>query len=843
MSATGDVSKVLRTYKTKLEDIYSKTLISEATNKALDDKIESTEALVKEINIENAHADENLAAAARMQRMLEDSMRSNRQAQRHLSLSLRERALKVEADRAKVQREGDERSKNCEKLRETAAGDQSEVWSRFPQIAAMGEGMSRQLQLTQEIARMKKILEAKTQLERIQKQKHKVAHEIQAAMERNRQTSALAEQMVQQKRAEERQKNDQRRTEDDDAERMNHQERIEMSTFEGNETASVAVSPEAGTPQPNNRPPADVSNASQDDQSTNQRSASEEQDSVDNEVEAAFQAPPPPPLPQTANSGASSWGGASKGGACSDGYDSCYESGYDSCVETARQPPSQTSESTSTLWSRGRQPQLGGRVVSNSSAQNQQQASSVTRVQRTLFRSPHKPVGKKRATELPPRDNSSFTSDTRGSRTPSPNQVPHQLNRNSMTTQEHGGPQQPSTSTPILCRFRPVSAPGTPVSTRSGDQVTTAASRGLTPKQPSSHGEGQTRGELDHSSTSKPNDSADAKKARIEDRDGIDNCRSSVAISPVTSQRESRISIASASATGLQQQTMATASVQGQQEVRTPSRPPAKRTSDGGAAATSTFRPPVSSPLVSQRDNRFRQLTAGVTNHQQETDPISRNQPQEKRTTVGIESGSASFQQLGQGGSSVANISTTLESPPTGASQALTHLSIGIGAGVSGNSTGRQEAPNQTNNPLSQETRGSGSTDNVVDSIGSQLQQQSANSGFGGRLFNFGASTSGFGFNWGDYSGSGSQDNSQTQTGVGVGGGDSGGNNSFLAGFFGGAFGGSNAGGGSVAGTSSGFGSAFGGDGAENESVTEESGFSFIFNRDTNNTSNNESLF
>ena len=104
MSATGDVSKVLRTYKTKLEDIYSKvsfffpaltskktlsynfsflqTLISEATNKALDDKIESTEALVKEINIENAHADESLAAAARMQRMLEDSMRSNRQAQR-----------------------------------------------------------------------------------------------------------------------------------------------------------------------------------------------------------------------------------------------------------------------------------------------------------------------------------------------------------------------------------------------------------------------------------------------------------------------------------------------------------------------------------------------------------------------------------------------------------------------------------------------------------------------------------------------------------------------------------------------------------------------------------------
>ena len=64
---------------------------------------------------------------------------------------------------------------------------------------------------------------------------------------------------------------------------------------------------------------------------------------------------------------------------------------------------------------------------------------------------------------------------------------------------------------------------------------------------------------------------------------------------------------------------------------------------------------------------------------------------------------------------------------------------------ASGNSTGRQEPPNQTNNPLSQETRGSGSTDNVVDSIGSQLQQQSANSGFGGRLFNFGASTSGFG--------------------------------------------------------------------------------------------------
>ena len=32
-------------------------------------------------------------------------------------MSLRERALKVEADRAKVQREGDERSKNCEKLR------------------------------------------------------------------------------------------------------------------------------------------------------------------------------------------------------------------------------------------------------------------------------------------------------------------------------------------------------------------------------------------------------------------------------------------------------------------------------------------------------------------------------------------------------------------------------------------------------------------------------------------------------------------------------------------------------------------------------------------------------
>ena len=57
--------------------------------------------------------------------------------------------------------------------RETAAGDQSEVWSRFPQIAAMGEGMSRQLQLTQEIARMKKILEAKTKLETIQKQKHR----------------------------------------------------------------------------------------------------------------------------------------------------------------------------------------------------------------------------------------------------------------------------------------------------------------------------------------------------------------------------------------------------------------------------------------------------------------------------------------------------------------------------------------------------------------------------------------------------------------------------------------------------------------------------------------------
>ena len=64
---------------------------------------------------------------------------------------------------------------------------------------------------------------------------------------------------------------------------------------------------------------------------------------------------------------------------------------------------------------------------------------------------------------------------------------------------------------------------------------------------------------------------------------------------------------------------------------------------------------------------------------------------------------------------------------------------------ASSNSTGRQEPPSQTNNPLSQETRGSGSTDNVVDSVGSQLQQQSANSGFGGRLFNFGASTSGFG--------------------------------------------------------------------------------------------------
>ena len=59
---------------------------------------------------------------------------------------------------------------SCFLHRETAAGDQSEVWSRFPQIAAMGEGMSRQLQLTQEIARMKKILEAKTQLEKIQKQ-------------------------------------------------------------------------------------------------------------------------------------------------------------------------------------------------------------------------------------------------------------------------------------------------------------------------------------------------------------------------------------------------------------------------------------------------------------------------------------------------------------------------------------------------------------------------------------------------------------------------------------------------------------------------------------------------
>ena len=70
---------------------------------------------------------------------------------------------------------------------------------------------------------------------------------------------------------------------------------------------------------------------------------------MDNEVEAAFQAPPPPPLPQTANSGASSWGGAGKGGACSDGYDSCYESGYDSCVETARQPPPPPSQTSGSI--------------------------------------------------------------------------------------------------------------------------------------------------------------------------------------------------------------------------------------------------------------------------------------------------------------------------------------------------------------------------------------------------------------------------------------------------------------------------------------------------------------
>jgi len=147
-----DAVSELRAYKDKIEYVYTKTLTAGATNSALDKKISEAEDELTTLDLQDKHSDDKMSGVDRMHRLLEDSMRTNRQALGHLSLSGREKGLKVNAERDRIKREAEERDLNCQELRDVVARDQGEVWCKFPMIVSMGQIFSRKHELTQQIS-------------------------------------------------------------------------------------------------------------------------------------------------------------------------------------------------------------------------------------------------------------------------------------------------------------------------------------------------------------------------------------------------------------------------------------------------------------------------------------------------------------------------------------------------------------------------------------------------------------------------------------------------------------------------------------------------------------------
>merc|ERR1712029_62207 len=177
-----DAVSELRSYKNKIEDVYTKTLTAGATNSALDERIASAEAGLANLDLEDNFSEDKLSDINRMHRLLEDSMRTNTQALRHLTLSQREKGLKVNAGRERIKREADERSIKCQELRDVVARDQGEVWSRFPMIASMGQTICRRQELAQQVEVAEEHLKTVTrlchQLEAVKKSNEKKERQL-----------------------------------------------------------------------------------------------------------------------------------------------------------------------------------------------------------------------------------------------------------------------------------------------------------------------------------------------------------------------------------------------------------------------------------------------------------------------------------------------------------------------------------------------------------------------------------------------------------------------------------------------------------------------------------------
>ena len=60
--------------------LFPQTLTATATCAALDDEIAEAEAELAKLDAEDAHAEDNVVSAGRMEAILEDSLRTNRQA-------------------------------------------------------------------------------------------------------------------------------------------------------------------------------------------------------------------------------------------------------------------------------------------------------------------------------------------------------------------------------------------------------------------------------------------------------------------------------------------------------------------------------------------------------------------------------------------------------------------------------------------------------------------------------------------------------------------------------------------------------------------------------------------
>lgn len=269
----------LRSFKAKVDEVYTKTLTASSTSNALDDQIAEGEAELCRINTDDAHADDNLTGVKRMERILEDSMRSNRNAREHLNLSVRERGLKVDALKERVQREADNRAAACSSLRDVVASDQNEVWSHFPKIASMGRSLAQKTELLQAIDVLENQLETvvalRQQLDAVRKRQAKVQDQVKEAQDK------LQDQVKEaQKKLQEGQSKDQVAEEQPTHEKTSDED---MEAENGTEEEEVM----------------------------------EETTSPQNEVVTAHVALPEKVVDPT-------------------GYDSCYESGYDSCVESVR---------------------------------------------------------------------------------------------------------------------------------------------------------------------------------------------------------------------------------------------------------------------------------------------------------------------------------------------------------------------------------------------------------------------------------------------------------------------------------------------------------------------------